>query len=280
MCLNVGEPLPLSPLVTATHIGIPPTGEHHSRTLAVTTIVAPVSVQPHPPSALEVTTVGSLAAPSSCGPALSPRTSHLASAPSSPMFANQSPVSLAALNSSMVVDLQEPPRSERISPSVEAVCSEETVEAVRPVHATGSMPAPSTQAGSLLASSTLADSMQDGDSSATVATGQATADARKSLESSAIEITCTPPPPLFPGWIGAAGFGAGGGGLAGIMVGFFGSDGFGDGGGDFASLPNSPELKLEGIMVGFFGSDGFGDGGGDFASLPNSPELKEVNVSM
>nr|GMD95338.1 vegetative cell wall protein gp1-like [Ipomoea batatas] len=140
VCLNVGEPLPLSPLVTA---------------------------------ALEVTTVGSLAAPSSSGPALSPRTSHLASVPSSPVFANQSPVGLAALNSSMAVDLQDPSRSERVSQSVEAACSEETVEAVRSVHAPGSMPAPSTQTGSLSASSAQANSMQDGDSGATVTTGQA-----------------------------------------------------------------------------------------------------------
>nr|GMD52530.1 hypothetical protein Iba_chr11bCG12510 [Ipomoea batatas]GME18797.1 hypothetical protein Iba_scaffold21317CG0040 [Ipomoea batatas] len=171
VCLNVGEPLPLSPLVTTGHIGIPPTGEHDSRTLAVTTIAAPVSVQHHPPSALEVTTVGSLAAPSSSGPALSPRTSHLASVPSSPVFANQSLVGLAAPNSSMAIDLQEPSRSERVSPSVEAACSEETVEAVRSVHAPGSMPAPLTQAGSLSASSAQADSMQDGDSGATVITG-------------------------------------------------------------------------------------------------------------
>nr|GLL31421.1 hypothetical protein Itr_chr07CG09340 [Ipomoea trifida] len=94
VCLNVGEPLPLSPLVTAGHIGIPPTGEHDSRTLAVTTIAAPVPVQHHPPPTLEVTTVGS--APSSSGLALSPHTSHLALAPSSPVFANQSPVGLAA----------------------------------------------------------------------------------------------------------------------------------------------------------------------------------------
>nr|GLL49517.1 uncharacterized protein LOC109146716 [Ipomoea trifida] len=173
VCLNVGEPLPLSPLVTAGHIGIPTTGEHDSRTLAVTTIAAPVPVQHHPPSALEVTTVGSLAASSSSGPALRPRTSHLALAPSSSVFANQSPVGLAAPNSSMAVDLQEPSRSERVSPSVEAACSEETVEAVRSVHATGSMPAPSTQAGSLSASSAQADSMQDGDSGATVTPGQA-----------------------------------------------------------------------------------------------------------
>nr|GMC82668.1 actin-depolymerizing factor 10 [Ipomoea batatas] len=84
VCLNVGEPLPLSPLVSASHIGIPPTGGHDSRTLVVTTIAAPVPVQHHPPSALEVTTVGSLAAPSSSGPALSPRTSHLTLVPSSP----------------------------------------------------------------------------------------------------------------------------------------------------------------------------------------------------
>nr|GMD16195.1 E3 ubiquitin-protein ligase RHF2A-like [Ipomoea batatas] len=129
-------------LGTKSHIGIPPTGEHDSRTLAVTTIAAPMPVQHHPPPTLEVTTVGS--APSSSGLALSPRTSHLALAPSSPVFANQSPVGLAAPNSSMAVDLKEPSRSERVSPLVEAACSEETVEAVRSVHATGSMPAPST----------------------------------------------------------------------------------------------------------------------------------------
>nr|GMD80250.1 hypothetical protein Iba_chr13eCG0040 [Ipomoea batatas] len=135
--------------------------------------VAQVPVQHHPPSALEVTTVGSLAAPSSSGPALSPRTSHLASVPSSPVFANQSPEGLVAPNSSIAVDLQEPSRSERVSPPVEAACSEETVEAVRSVHAPGSMPAPSTQAGSLSASSAQASSMQDGDSGAMVTTGQA-----------------------------------------------------------------------------------------------------------
>nr|GMC80242.1 actin-depolymerizing factor 7-like isoform X3 [Ipomoea batatas] len=66
VCLNVGEPLPLSPLVSASHIGIPPTGGHDSRTLVVTTIAAPVPVQHHPPSALEANSASGVGVVDEC----------------------------------------------------------------------------------------------------------------------------------------------------------------------------------------------------------------------